>query len=124
VYQSYENFMPTYPHCAYQGGDLPSQGPTNLRRQEFGHGRFYASSSNFVPARNSFSGFDHQYSAMFRQGVHDNMRTQMSTLDTHTNMLRQQQQWMDQAGHQLEDIQETTDVNAELLARRFRQWGV
>jgi hypothetical protein len=61
---------------------------------------------------------------MFRQGVHDNMRTQMSTQDIHTNMLRQQQQWMDQAAQQLEDIQETTDANAELLARRFRQWGM
>jgi hypothetical protein len=48
----------------------------------------------------------------------------MSTQDIHTNMLRQQQQWMDQAAQQLEDIQETTDANAELLARRFRQWGM
>jgi hypothetical protein len=48
----------------------------------------------------------------------------MSTQDTHTNMLRQQQQWMDQAGQRLEDIQETADANAELLARRFRQWGM
>jgi hypothetical protein len=69
----------TYPHHAYQGGDLPSQGSSNLGRQEFGSGRFYASSLNFVPACNSFSGFDHQYSATFRQGVHDNMRTQRST---------------------------------------------
>jgi hypothetical protein len=43
----------------------------------------------------------------------------MSTQDIHTNMLRQQQQWMDQAAQQLEDIQETTDANAELLARRY-----
>jgi hypothetical protein len=48
----------------------------------------------------------------------------MSTQDTQTNMLRQQQQWMDQAGQRLKDIQETTDANAELLARRFRQWGM
>jgi hypothetical protein len=61
--------VPTYPHRAYQGGDLPSQGPSNLGGQEFGSGRFYASSSNFVPARNSFSGFEHHYSATFRQGV-------------------------------------------------------
>jgi hypothetical protein len=54
---------------------------------------------------------------MFRQGVHDNMRMQMSTQDTHTNMICQQQQLMDQAGQQLEDIQETADANAELLAR-------
>jgi hypothetical protein len=109
------------PSRVYQGGDLPSQGPSNLGGQEFGSGRFYASSSNFVPARNSFSGFDHQYSATFHQGVHDNMRTQMSTKDTHTNILRQQQQWMDQA---LEDLQEAPDANAELLVRRFRQWGM
>jgi hypothetical protein len=94
AYQSYENFVPTYPHRAYQGGDLPSQGPSNLGGQEFGSGMFYASSSNFVPARNSFSGFNHQYSVMFRQGVHDNMKTQMSTQDIHTNILCQQQQWM------------------------------
>jgi hypothetical protein len=31
---------------------------------------------------------------------------------------------MDQAGQQLEDIQEIADANAELLARRFRQWGM
>jgi hypothetical protein len=124
AYRSYENFVPTYPHHAYQGGDLPSQGSSNLGRQEFGSGRFYASSSNFVPARNSFSGFDHQYSATFRQGVQDNMRTQRSTQDAHTNMLRQQQQWMDQTGQQLENIQETTDANAKLLARRFCQWGM
>jgi hypothetical protein len=124
AYRSYENFMTTYPRRAYQGGDLPSQGLSNLRRQEFGSGRFYASSSNFVPARNSFSGFDHQYSATFRQGVHDNMRMQMSTQDTHTNMLCQQQQWMDQVGQQLEDIQETADANAEQLASKFRQWGM
>jgi hypothetical protein len=61
---------------------------------------------------------------MFRQGVHDNMRMQMSTQDIHNNMLRQQQQWMDKATQQLEDIQETADANAELLARRFRQWGM
>jgi hypothetical protein len=48
----------------------------------------------------------------------------MNTQDIHTNMLRQQQQWMDQAGQQLEDIQEIADANAELLARRFRQWGM
>jgi hypothetical protein len=78
---------------------------------------------NFVPTRNSFSGFDHQYTAMFRQGVHDNMRTQMNTQDIHTNMLRQQQQWMDQAGKRLEDTEETAGANAELLARRFQQWG-
>jgi hypothetical protein len=98
AYRTYENFMPTYPHCAYQGGDLPSQGPSNLGRQEFGSGRFYASSSNFVSTCNYFSGFDHLYSMTFRQCVHDNMRTQMSTEDIHTNMLCQQQQWMDQAG--------------------------
>jgi hypothetical protein len=120
VYRSYENFVPTYPRRAYQGGDLPSQGPNNLGRQEFGSGRFYASSSNFVPAHNSFSGFDHQYFATFRQGVHDNMRTQMSTQDTHTSMLHQQQQWMDQTRQRLENIQETADANAELLASRFR----
>jgi hypothetical protein len=116
--------MPTYPHRAYQGGDLPSQGPSNLGGQEFGSGRFYASSSNFVPNHNSFSGFSHQYSAMLCQGVHDNMRSQMGTQDIHTNMLRQHQQWMDQTGQRLEDIQETADANAELLARRFRQWGM
>jgi hypothetical protein len=124
AYRSYENFVPTYPHCAYQGGGLPLQGTSNVGRQEFGSGRFYASSSNFVPTRNSFSEFDHQYSATFRQGVHNNMRMQMSTHDTHTNMLRQQQQWMDQAGQRLEDIQESADANAELLARRFCQWGM
>jgi hypothetical protein len=124
AYRSYENFMTTYPRRAYQGGDLPSQGLSNLRRQEFGSGRFYASSSNFVPARNSFSGYDHQYSATFCQGVHYNMRMQMSTQDTHTNMLCQQQQWMDQVGQQLEDIQETADANAEQLASKFRQWGM
>jgi hypothetical protein len=48
----------------------------------------------------------------------------MNTQDIHTNMLRQHQQWMDQAGQQLEYKQETTDANAELLARRFRQWGM
>jgi hypothetical protein len=48
----------------------------------------------------------------------------MRTQDTHTNMLRQQQQWMDQARQRLEDIQETTDANAELLASKFRQWGM
>jgi hypothetical protein len=116
--------VPTYPRRAYQAGDLPSQGLSNLKEQEFGSGRFYALSSNFVPTRNSFSGFDHQYSAMFRQGVHENMRMQMSTQDTHTNMLRQQQQWIDQVGQRLEDIQETADANAELLARRSRQWGM
>jgi hypothetical protein len=47
----------------------------------------------------------------------------MSTQDTHTNMLRQQQ-WMDQAGQRLEDIQETANANAELLASKFRQWGM
>jgi hypothetical protein len=47
----------------------------------------------------------------------------MNTQDIHTNMLRQHQQWMDQAVQRLEDIQETADANAELLARRFRQWG-
>jgi hypothetical protein len=47
----------------------------------------------------------------------------MSTQDTHTNMLRQQQQWMDQAGQRLEDIQETANANAELLASKFCQWG-
>jgi hypothetical protein len=35
AHRSYENFVPTYPHCLYQGGDLPSQGLSNLRRQEF-----------------------------------------------------------------------------------------
>jgi hypothetical protein len=45
----------------------------------------------------------------------------MSTQDIHTNMLRQHQQWIDQVGQRLEDIQETADANAELLARRFRQ---
>jgi hypothetical protein len=124
AYRSYENSVPTYPRRAYQAGDLPSQGLSNLKEQEFGSGRFYALSSNFVPTRNSFSGFDHQYSAMFRQGVHENMRMQMSTQDTHTNMLRQQQQWIDQVGQRLEDIQETADANAELLARRSRQWGM
>jgi hypothetical protein len=124
AYRSYENSMPTYPRHAYQGGDLPPQGPSNLGGQEFGSGRFYASSSNFVPTRNSFSGFDHQYTATFRQGVHDNMRTQMNTQDIHTNMLRQHQQWMDQAGQRLEDIQGTADANAELLSRRFRRWGM
>jgi hypothetical protein len=44
----------------------------------------------------------------------------MSTHDTHTNMLRQQQQWMDQAEQRLEDIQETADANAKLLASKFR----
>jgi hypothetical protein len=44
-----------------------------------------------VPARNSFSGFNHQYTVMFRQGVHNNMRTQMNIQDIHTNMLRQHQ---------------------------------
>jgi hypothetical protein len=34
--------------------------------KEFGSGRFYASSSNFVPALNSFLGFDHQYTVTFR----------------------------------------------------------
>jgi hypothetical protein len=48
----------------------------------------------------------------------------MNTQDIHTNMLRQHQQWMDKARQRLEDIQETADVNAELLARRFRQWGM
>jgi hypothetical protein len=91
TYRSYENFVPTYPHRAYQGGDLPSQGSSNLGGQEFGSGRFYASSSNFVPARNSFSGFEHQYSTTFCKGVHVNMRMQMSTQDIHTNMLRQYQ---------------------------------
>jgi hypothetical protein len=47
----------------------------------------------------------------------------MSTQDTHTKMLHQQQ-WMDQAGPRLEDIQEIADANTELLARRFRQWGM
>jgi hypothetical protein len=61
---------------------------------------------------------------MFHQGVDDNMRMQMSTQDAHTNMLCQQQQWMDQAEQQLEDIQETADANAELLAMRFHQWGM
>jgi hypothetical protein len=61
---------------------------------------------------------------MFHQGVHDNMRMQMSTQDIHTNMLRQQKHLMDQAGQRLEDIQETADANTELLARRFRQWGM
>jgi hypothetical protein len=91
AYRSYENIGPTYPRHAYQGGDLPSQGPSNLGRQEFGSDRFYASSSNFVPTRNSFSGFDHPYFVTFRHGVHDNMRTQMSTQDIHTNILCQQQ---------------------------------
>jgi hypothetical protein len=48
----------------------------------------------------------------------------MNTQDIHTNMLRQHQQRMDQAGQRLKDIQETADANAELLARRFRQWGM
>jgi hypothetical protein len=48
----------------------------------------------------------------------------MSTQDTHTNMLRQQQQWMDQAGQRLEDILETADANAELPASKFRKWGM
>jgi hypothetical protein len=116
--------MPTYPRRSYQEGVLPPQGPSNLGGKEFGSGRFYASSSNFVPTRKTFSGFDHQYTATFRQGVHDNMRTQMDTHDIHTNMLHQQQQWMDQAGQRLEDIQEIADANAGLLARRFRQWGM
>jgi hypothetical protein len=71
AYLSYENIVPTHPRRTYQRGDLPSQGPSNLGIQEFGSGRIYTSSSNFVPARNSFSGFDHQYSATFRQGVDD-----------------------------------------------------
>jgi hypothetical protein len=50
AYRSYENFVPTYPRHAYQEGDLPSQGPSKLGGQEFGSGRFYASSSNFVSA--------------------------------------------------------------------------
>jgi hypothetical protein len=44
----------------------------------------------------------------------------MSTQDTHTNMLRQQQQRMDHAGQRLEDIQETADANTEQLASKFR----
>jgi hypothetical protein len=39
-------------------------------------------------------------------------------------MLRQQQQWMHQEGQRLEDIQETADANAELMASKFRQWGM
>jgi hypothetical protein len=39
-------------------------------------------------------------------------------------MLRQQQQWMDQAGQRLEDIQETANAYAEQLASKFRQWGM
>jgi hypothetical protein len=31
---------------------------------------------------------------------------------------------MDQAGQRLEDIQETVDANAELLASKFHQWDV
>jgi hypothetical protein len=30
AYRSYENFVPTYPRRAYQGGDLPPQRPNNL----------------------------------------------------------------------------------------------
>jgi hypothetical protein len=48
----------------------------------------------------------------------------MGTKDTHTNMLHQQQQWMDQAGQRLEDIQDTADAYVELLASKFRQWGL
>jgi hypothetical protein len=50
TYRPYENFVPTYPRRTYQGGDLPSQGPYS----NFGSGRFYSSSSNFVPTRNFF----------------------------------------------------------------------
>jgi hypothetical protein len=35
-------------------------------------------------------------------------------------MLCQQQQWMDQAGQRLEDIQETAHAHTELLANKFR----
>jgi hypothetical protein len=31
---------------------------------------------------------------------------------------------MDQTGQRLEDIQEIADANAELLASKFRQWGM
>jgi hypothetical protein len=47
----------------------------------------------------------------------------MNSQDIHTNM-HQHQEWMDQAGQRLEDIQETANANAELLARRFHQWGM
>jgi hypothetical protein len=52
------------------------------------------------------------------------MRTQMNTQDLHTNLLYQQQEWMNQAGQQLNEIQETIDENVETLARAFRQWAM
>jgi hypothetical protein len=98
AYQSYEGFVPPRTHHrAYQGGGLPSQqpqGPSELGGQEFSSVRFHAASSNFVPARHSFAGFDHERTTPFNQGVQNNMRTQMNTQDLHTNLMYQQQGWM------------------------------
>lgn len=108
AYQSYEGFVPQQPRRAYPGGPLPTQGMPE------------DSNATFVPARHSFAGFEYRDAAMFRQGVHTNMRTMINAQNAHADLLHRQQEWMQQRGEQLDDIQGTVDSNTEELERLFR----